>query len=33
MLEQGSLEAKLFYINTMEDITLRLEIRGLIKSA
>lgn len=31
MLEQGSLEARLFYINTMEDITLRLEIRGLLE--
>ena len=31
MMKQGSLEAKLFYINTIEDITLRLEIRGLLE--
>ena len=31
MIKQGSLEARLFYINTIEDITLRLEIRGLLE--
>ena len=31
MMKQNTLEAKLFYINTIEDITLRLEIRGLLE--
>ena len=31
MMKQNTLEAKLFYINTMEDIALRLEIRGLLE--
>ena len=30
MMKQNTLEARLFYINTIEDITLRLEIRGLL---
>ena len=30
MMKQNTLEAKLFYINTIENITLRLEIRGLL---
>ena len=33
MIKQNTLEARLFYINTIEDITLRLEIKGLIESA
>lgn len=31
MMKQNTLEARLFYINTIEDITLRLEIRGLLE--
>ena len=31
MMKQNTLEARLFYINTIEDITLRLELRGLLE--
>ena len=33
MIKQNKLETRLFYINTMEDIALRLELKGLEESA